>query len=634
MVGAGQLALAAPVDTRLDGASVQRAIKAHDYRRATIELNKVIAQRLPSSDKGGPDPVLDRLLAELISVNGTPASAIALLVRLNAQLDLKERGHYQLLLATAQEEAGQFAEAERLYRSVSTDRDTSAEDRTSSIIGYARLRMMAGPDDAVAVLQTAQPSPSQAWEVDLQRARAEALAGRDDVSQAAMQRAWAGATLAGAEQGAAARVASDMMVAAANKGDRGRLIAMLGVDRLNRIANTGQEVLGAGVPVCGSDGITPSDSVAVEFLRQAPPGRPRFSLVRASRTGIAAAFLGGIAKNPGFSVQDGQATSVVLRCRFAPAADYQVRANLDDQILSWSTGRGAYPLLETGDDSDTASLASLLAERERRYGSTSVMLLPILLRILEPTVGGGMDNQEARTRAASLAHRISSIIVANSGPADLVLFSNIYATALDVAAQTKSVSTAQAELQTLLSQAARDPSISLDNLFTIVSNVTTFAQAPTALRVQLLEQSIAVLRARASNTDPRLKALGLRLVGVRREQGDTAAVAALIKQFDFAPDLCSVSIPPVRFTSSNITADDYPSDLVQTLLQGRTILEFNISAAGAATAPRILVSDPPFAFDEVALAKSLTITYEPPKPAGVAQACRAQVQPVRWQLPD
>ncbi|MES3107177.1 energy transducer TonB [Sphingomonas aurantiaca] len=632
-VGVGSAALAAFSSPQPDGAVVQRALDAHDYRRAGIELNKLITERLPGSDKGGPDPVLDRLFAELISANGTPASATTLLLRLNAQPGLKNRGHYQLLLATAREESGQFTNAERLYQSVSADRQASAEDRTSSVIGYARLRMITSPDDAISALQSAQPLPAQAWEVDLQRARAEALAGRDDAAQAAMQRAWSEAPMAGAEQGAAARVASDMMVTAGRKGDRGRLIAMLAVDRLNRGTNTGQEVLGADVPICGSAGITPNDSVAVEFSRQAPPGRPRFSLVWASRAGIAAAFLDGVARNPGFQVQDGQATTVVLKCRLGPAADYQVRADLDDQILSWSTSRGAYPLLDTGDESDTPSLASLLAERERRYGSTSVMLLPVLVQILGPTVASGMDNQEARARAAALSHRIADIIAANGAPADMVLFSALSTTGLDVAAQSKSVTAAQAEFQSLLGQAARNSAVSLDNLFTVVSNATAYTQAPTALRVQLLEQTIAVLRAHVPATDPRLMALGLRLLSVRREQGDSAAVAALIEQFDFAPDLCNVAAPPVRFTSSNITADDYPPDLVQAMLQGRTMLEFSISATGTATAARVLVSDPPFAFDAVALAKSLTLTYEPAKTAGVPRSCRAQVQPIRWQLP-
>lgn len=630
---AASAALAVPSNTQPDGTAVQRALDAHDYRRAGIELNTLIAQRLPASDKSGPDPVLDRLFAEFISATGTPANAIALLLRLNAQPGLKNRGHYQLLLATAQEDTGQFAEAERLYRSVSADRDAPAEDRTSSTIGFARLRMMTSPDEAIAALQATQPLPAQAWEVDLQRARAEALAGRDDAAQASTQRAWAEAPMAGAEQGAAARVASDMMVAAGRKGDRRRLIAMLAVDRLNRGISTGQEVLSADVPVCGSAGITPGDSVAVEFLRQAPPGRPRFSLVWASRAGIAAAFLEGVARDPDFRVQDGQATAVVLKCRLGAADNYQVRADLDDQILSWSTSRGAYPLLDTGDETDTSSLASLLAERERRYGSTSVMLLPVLVRIMGPTVASGMDNQEARTRAAALSHRVANIIAANGGPADMILLSALSTTALDVAAQSKSIAAAQAEFQTLLSQAARNSAVSLDTLFMVVSNAAAYAQAPSALRVQLLEQTIAVLRAHVPTTDPRLRALGLRLLSVRREQGDSAAVADLIKQFDFAPDLCSVAVPPVRFTSSNITADDYPQDLVQTLLQGRTMLELSISAAGTATGARVLVSDPPFAFDAVALAKSSTLTYEPAKTDGVPRSCRAQVQPIRWQLP-
>lgn len=614
---------------------VEQAIAAHDYRGAMVALNTLIAERLPVSDKRGPDIVLDRLFAQVLSLTGTPASSIALLKRLTTDSALSgaDRVHYQFLLAVAYDEAGQFADAERLYGSIRDDRSALPDDRLSATLGSARLHMMANPGEAIASLQAVQAPLAKAWEVDLLLGRAEALAGRDDAAAAATQRAWAAAPMAGAEQGAPARVASDMLVAAGRAGNRERLLSLLAVDRLNRGPSSGQEALGSNVPLCGVSGIRPDDSVVVEFLRQAPPGRPRFSLVWASRPEIAAPFMLAVAQNPGFQVTDGQAAAVVLKCRTAPSADYQVRADFDSQVLSWSTSRGAYPLTDTSDNADPASLASLLAERERRYGPKSAMLLPVLMLVLTPTIQNGSDNQEARTRAAALAHRIIDIVSSNGGPADIILLLTLQATALDVAAQTKSVAAAQAEFQSLMTQASRNPDVSLDMLHLMVSGATGYSQTPTVLRAQLLEQAIAVLRARTTLADPRVSSLALRLVGVRREQGDDAAVVALTKEYGFAPDLCSVANPAVRFTSSNITPDDYPTDMVQTLQPGRTILEFSIGATGAATHPRILVADPPYAFDAVALEKSSTIVYEPAKTSGVARTCRAQVQPIRWQLP-
>ncbi|WP_375382540.1 energy transducer TonB [uncultured Sphingomonas sp.] len=624
---------AAPVSSPDDGSAVERALAAHDYRRAEIELNSLVTRRLPATDKAGPDPLLDRLFAELISVNGSPASAITLLTRLTSNPKLQNIGHYRLLLATAREEAGQLGEAEQTYHAVSMNHDATGGDRTSAAIGYARLRMMTNPDEAVAALQAAQPLPAQAWEVDLQRARAETLGGHDDAARSSLARAWAEAPLAGAEQGAAARTASDMLVAAGRTGRRDQLIALLTVDRLNRGISTGQDALAADAPICGSSGIAPGDSVAVQFVRQAPPGRPRFSLVWASRASIAAPFLNAVARSAGYKIEDGQATAVILRCRLGPAADYRVNANLGDQILSWSTSRGAYPLLETGEESDASSLASALAERERRYGPKSVMLMPVLLRVLSATVAGGFGDQEGRTRAAALSHRVVDIITANDGPPDLVLLSTLSTTSLDVAAQTKSVAAAQANFQMLLSQAEKNAAVSLDTLYMLVSGATASSQAPSALRAQLLEQAIAVVRARSTSQDPRALALALRLISVRGEQGDVAAATSLVDEYKFATDLCSVAVPPVRFASSNITSEDYPPDLVQALLQGRTVLEFDLDPVGVAKSPRILVSDPPFAFDTVAIAKTSTLVYEPAKKAGTAFRCHAQTQAIRWQLP-
>lgn len=459
------------------------------------------------------------------------------------------------------------------------------------------------------------------------------MAGHEDAGQAALQRAWNAVPAAAAEQGAAARVAADMAVAAGRAANRERLIALLSVDRLNRAANVGQALLSQDVPVCGTAGMTPGDGVAVAFMRLAPPGRPRLALIWASRPTIAAPFLAAIARSPGLEVPDGQASAVVLRCRTSPSEEYRIKAHLDDQIVRWSTSRGAYPLLNTGETADTASLASLLADRERRYGSNSFMLLPVLVRILEPAIAEGMADQGVRKRAAALSHRMADIITSNGAPADIVLLTTLSATGLDFAAQNTSMADALAKFQGLLNQASHDPAVALDTLYEIVNGTTAGSQTPSAFRAQLLEQTIAVIRARATAADRRVSALALRLIAVRREQGDDAAVAALAKTYGFGADLCAVATPPVRFTSSNITADDYPSDLAQTLMQGSTTMEFDIDAKGMAIGPRILVSDPPFAFDTVALAKSGTVSYEPAKTNGVARACRAQVQSIKWQLP-
>ncbi|RZF63902.1 hypothetical protein EWE75_14030 [Sphingomonas populi] len=618
----------------LDTAAFDTALAAHDYSRATVVLNNLVNQRLPATDKAGPDPVLDRMYADLMSATGETLGEAALLERLTADPTLQNRGHFQILLATARESAGQFDDAERLYRIAVAAKDITPQDRLAGTLGIARLRMMSDPSAAFSGLATLPTSSGTAWEVDLQRARIAAIAGHDDDARASLERAWAEALSAEAGDAAPARVASDLLIAAGRQGDRTKLIAMLAIDRLNRTPNDGQDALAADAPICGTSGITLTDSVAIEFMRQAAPARPRFSLVWASRPAVAAPFMAAVARAAGFEVQDGQATVVTLRCRSAPSSDFSVRADPNDQIMAWSTGRGAYPLLETGGDTDPSTLAGMLADREKRYGSNSIMLLPVLVRPFPKNWSALSDNQDARSRAAAVAHRITNIIQTNGGPADLVLFGKLGNTSIDVVAQTKSVADAQIEFQTLLAQAAQNSAVSLDTLYTLVSGATAIPQAPSALRADLLERSIAVFRARAPITDPRVTALALRLLSVRREQGDTVAAAAMVKQYGFALDLCSVANPPVRFTSSNITPDDYPPDLVQTLAQGRTTLDFSISPSGAASQPRILVADPPYVFDSIAVAKSSTLIYEPARINGAAQTCRCMVQSVRWTLPD
>lgn len=631
--GVATIAAAMPA-TAPDGSNVEQAISVRDYPRAIKDLNALTAARLPAAEPNRPDPVLDRLFAEIASAGGAPASAAPLLERLTADHALPNRPHYLLLLANAHEDAGRLDDAEQEYRVVTTESAAAGADRLAATLGLARLGMTRDPEAALTALAAARPDAASTWEVDLERARASFLAARDADGRAALDRAWTEATAAGPDQYAAARVSADMAVDAGIRGERDRLIAMLAVDRLNRGPNAGQQVLAGNVPICGG-GIRPDDSVAVAFLRQAPPGRPRFSLVRASRASVARAFLLAVARDPAITVSDGSAAAIVLRCRVGPSPDYRVRIDLDDRVVTWTTSRGAYPLIEDDEQADDPSvLAAALADRERRYGSGSVMLVPVLVRIVKTSLTGGLTSKEARARAAALVHRAVDILVSNHAPTAVTLSAQLSAITLDIQAQVTAPEAAQTEFQALLTQAASDSSISLDTLYAVAIAFTDTTQSPSALRAAVLEQVSATLRGSVGSDDPRVRALALRLVNVRREQGDAVAVAALVKQSGFAPDLCGIAPNVVRFTASRITADDYPSDLVQAQLQGRSMLEMDVAATGIGAATRLLVSDPPYAFDAVTAAKTALLSFEPAKSMGIASRCHGQTSAIRWQFPD
>lgn len=95
-----------------------------------------------------------------------------------------------------------------------------------------------------------------------------------------------------------------------------------------------------------------------------------------------------------------------------------------------------------------------------------------------------------------------------------------------------------------------------------------------------------------------------------------------------------MSDPLPHYVSSNITGEDYPGDLVFMTMPGLSYAEFDLDAVGNARDGRLLLEDPPYAFNQIALARIPTIRYDPARFAGKVSACRAVTQAIRWQLPD
>lgn len=507
----------------------QRALADGDYNGAGKAFNALVMERLPASSSERPDPLLDRLLAESIAAHANTTTAVQLLNRITADAKLPNLPHYQLLLATAEESGGDFKAARSLYVQVSGS-NAPPDDRLAAAIGNARVGMLDDPQGALAVLRSLQPRADQAWEVDLIRARAATLAGQDEAAQQALHQAWAEAPAAEPVSAAPAQVAADLLVDAGRRGDRRRLVAMLAVDRLNRIQNGPAEALAADLPVCGTNGITNADQVAVEVLRQAPPGRPRVSLVWASRHEIAEPFLEAIASAPPLIVNDGSAAPITLRCRTTPSSAYQVSSDLAQQVLTWSTARGAYPLWEMSDSSDPAALASALADRERRYGTTSVMLLPVLEALLGGSIQDGLDTDDKRRQAATVLQRIGAILTAEHAPDDIILLQHVSELGAAVGAQTQTPAAALAKYKTLLEQAAANPNISFNTLYSLVLIASRQPEFARADKAQLVEQVLALSRQRTGIASPETTALALQLMRIRAEQGDDAAAAKVAKQ--------------------------------------------------------------------------------------------------------
>lgn len=632
-----QVGVAAPMAAADAADTARAALQQRDLNRAGTALQQLVEARLPAKETGRPDPLLDRLYAEILAASGQVSVASAILERIVADPSTPDLPRYRLLLASYQESVGEWDAALDGYRRIAADPKATAPTAVAAALGLARIQMTDDPEAALATLtglDRGRVPRDLGWEVDLLVERAASMAGpsRAALATAALERSWAGALDAAIGDAAVARISQDRALASARAGDRKTMVALLAVDRTSRQSNFGQAFVAHDLPICGTDGITADDVVVIDVVHQAAVGRPAITLAWASRKEIARPFLAGAGRSEALTVPGGQAAQFSLRCRSVPSPDYAVHVSIIEDLSGWMTGRGVYPEADAA-DGDLASVAARLARREARYGPNSAMLLPALLQLTGPQYLN-LAEADGRRQAAQNIARITAILRGNGAPKTLVALYELSAIGTAVMAQTKTAPEGQAQAQTLLASLANDPAAPLDTLYALASGAAAAPNMPSGFKGTMLTSVLDVLRRRAPAGDQRTAAIAMRLHDLRVSIGDAPGAAAAIAGIAVPADACVLSDPQPHYVSSTITANDYPGDLVFTSLTGVTQTEFGLDAEGGARDPRILLSDPPYAFDRITIERLPTIRYDPARFAGRQSACRGQAQAVRWQLPD
>lgn len=612
------------------------ALARHDLLGASIAFNTLVETRLPLKQTNRPDPLLDRLLVEQMVAQGAePPQAI--LHRLVSNAAASDRTHNLLLLATAEESSGEEEQAFQHYTVVVGATEATADQTLSGQLGLARLKLGADAAAAVTMLRALDPATvpiPRRWELDLQLARAIAIAEPTNLSaqDAQLAKAWSEAPEADIADHAVARVANDRATGAALAGDRAKLVRLLAIDRSNRSQNSGQNQVASNLPVCGENGVTRDDLAVVEALRTAPPERPGIGLVWASRPGIGQLFVTAARRSGQLVVNDGAIAQFALRCRSVPSTGYAVSVKLDDVIGGWMTSKGAYPLINNDKAQNVTQLAAILASRTTRYGANSIMRLPVLLQLMACVFPQVEADEQARGRTNDLVTQITAVLEANGAPEDVKLLWHIGSIGMSMATRAKTPTQAQTDVQALLVAAAGNPAVSRDFLYSIATGLGQQPATPSEFKDAVLTATLKLFD-REPNEDPRTRALALQLYILRAGNGDMAGARAALDGRDLPPDLCALASPTPHYVSSNMRTEDYPSDVVYARIIGLTPSEFDLDVTGQAINGRLLVSDPPFLFDDATRRGITTFHYDPPRRDGKLQACRGMAQNVRWQLP-
>jgi hypothetical protein len=221
----------------------------------------------------------------------------------------------------------------------------------------------------------------------------------------------------------------------------------------------------------------------------------------------------------------------------------------------------------------------------------------------------------------------------NGAPEDIKLLWRMGSIAISMSARAKTPAQAQAEVQAQLVAAASNRAVSRDLLYSMSTQLAQQRHAASDFKEAVLSATLKLFE-REPSDDPRARALMLQLYRMRADNGDAAGAKAALTKSSLQAQWCILASPPPRYVSSNIRSEDYPTDISYTAMVSRTPAEFDLDSTGQALNGRLLISDPPYLFDEVARRGIATVRYDPPRRDGKPQTCRGMVQDVWWKLPS
>lgn len=620
----GQVAAGAPdpLNVALDNRDMNGAAKA---------IDKLAAQK---RSRRRTDGALDSYYGRFWAAGAQGAVAEPYLLRaISAAGNRADRDELSFELARAREVDGFVGKAEADYRLL-TDPDTVPLVRQNAILSLARLRLGVAPEESVSLLTqlTDRDIPTAArWEAQLLLSRAYAIQGKAAESRGALAIAWQEAPLAAVPVGAIAVTAMDMAIERAAGDDRRGEIGLISVGQSeSRFGGVAQ------LPVCNSR-LRPDDTVTIAIAGDAMQ-RPIYSVVRASRPGIAQLFTIPLAVAR--QQIGGSAIYVTLRCRSALDPNVRFAGAVVSNLPVWLAEQGYYPLLtplDPGAGDPLTQLRAQVHEVEASAGINAPVLAPSLLQLsafeaAQSRFGnaGALRLEEAKKNA----ERAFDILVKARAPAEVIEQARVYMTLIFAQNQNVADVAGPAGLEVIDAMASRNTTTPVQML-SAVEGMSGWQLRPTQ-RLALADRLVSFLDARkVSRLDTLRQAAELRRARILREIGTTAGMGERLAASGIAVDLCNSadrppSIPPTAIT---LTSEDYPKDLFRYRVQGMTAIELSVDAGGKIESQRIIASQPARLFDAVATDKLKAVRLLSAQRSGTSVACRGMVQTVRWQIP-
>ena len=637
----GALALSAqspPKDT-LDGklARFDQALSIPDTSAASAIIDELIVSRMPADGVARPDPLLNSLIGRFYLTAQQEGPAAEYLSRAkDGELPASIRAETLLAYGDSLQLLGRRAEALAAYQSAK-NAPANPRQQSRASLGVARQLLVTDPDGArrglAPLLSGARPEDR--WEAEYLSALASSLLGDVAGARGFADRAWSDAAAAPPAELAPLHVSVLRAGLATMAGDKNAQRAMLLA--ANAMSATRGGDLGSQLPVCGDDGVRPSDHVVFGAIR-GPYNTNALVPIAATRPEIVKAFYDKLAGREAIEV-DNQSTAtgtvVTMSCVTKVDSGYEEPRPFVDPMFAWFAEHGSYPVSAKFEASDEwiNKVGERVDELKRRYGADSVLLAQPnwqLLAGLEARAAAGGDVPPGRL--VELRGELAAGLRKAGAPewmGDMLSFRT------DLERLTRSAAaTGKPDFKTFLTlwnellQKSPFPisRVLMQEMLNSSKDSLTSAQI-TSIN-DLRRRAPVALAGRDLQAFLQKVANAQRAAGFDTEARQTAAATGLPQDF------CARTDNPPKLLEQPFTSKDYPTDLVPAEIKGYSLVELSVTPSGNPSGIRTVLSIPSGLFDEVTTKGASAMQFSKPAVNGKARPCRAQTQGVQWRLEE
>jgi hypothetical protein len=467
------------------------------------------------------------------------------------------------------------------------------------------------------------------WEADLIEAQAHALSGDAVAAKAAADRAWSGAADAPADQLAPLRVGLQRAGLAAARGDQDGLLAML--NAVGASVTGLDKAAGNGLPVCGG-ALRPDDWVIFAVYTGTTPEQILMP-VAASAPHAILPFYDALAGRSLLSTISAAPSGTVFtaRCRSFLSADWTPVRRDPEPSVEWMAQRSL--IIPAFHDASLEGVNTLSAEIDALASKypKSPLLIPLRLELATRLTMRSSKEGDVQEWQVTEAQNKAFEAVREIGGADGFAPPAWLAASQKVAAASATspeewLRLHRVQTMRLIPELPEDIGLALASEW-----LEQDVDLPGETRLEVVETLLRRLAGQPS--DPRRVALLMRKGAVLQTLGDGAAARATFQAAGAPASLCSAYDTEPKLVSMDITDDDYPVAAIRHSIEGVTVVEENVSADGAVSGHRIILSAPSTIFDPVVAREVKAFKLDPPRRAGKVRACQGLVQRILWKLP-